>query len=289
MLTCALYSMVLWSAVVAAPAEETIVLWPSGAPGAIGNEPADVPELAVFLPPREKATGAACVVCPGGGYGGLAPHEGKPVAEWLNSLGIAGFVLKYRLAPRYHHPAPLLDAQRAIRTVRSRAASWGIRPACIGILGFSAGGHLATTATTHFDAGNAGAADPIDRASCRPDFAIPIYPVVTMTSPFTHEGSRRNLLGPDPKPELVDLLSNEKQVTKETPPVFLVHTVDDAAVPVENSLQFAAALRRAGVPFEMHIYERGPHGFGLGGGDRVLASWPLRCADWLALHGWANQ
>ena len=268
----------------AAPA--TIVLWPQGAPDAAGGAGDTVPALKAFFPPREHMTGAAVVVCPGGGYGALAPHEGAPVAEWLNSLGVAGFVLTYRHAPRYKHPAPLRDAQRAIRAVRAGADAWGLDRR-VGILGFSAGGHLATTAATHFDAGNAAAPDPIDRESSRPDLAIPIYPVVTMGA-FTHQGSRRNLLGEDPSPALLGLLSNETQVTRETPPMFLVHTYDDAAVPVENSLLLAAALRKAGVPFELHLYERGPHGFGLGGGDRILGGWPERCADWLRLHGWAN-
>jgi len=280
-----------WSALAcgilcAGAAPDTIILWPQGAPDAAGGAGDTVPALKAFFPPREHMTGAAVVVCPGGGYGALAPHEGAPVAEWLNSLGVAGFVLTYRHAPRYKHPAPLRDAQRAIRAVRAGADAWGLDRR-VGILGFSAGGHLATTAATHFDAGNAAAPDPIDRESSRPDLAIPIYPVVTMGA-FTHQGSRRNLLGEDPSPALLGLLSNETQVTRETPPMFLVHTYDDAAVPVENSLLLAAALRKAGVPFELHLYERGPHGFGLGGGDRILGGWPERCADWLRLHGWAN-
>jgi acetyl esterase/lipase len=264
---------------------QPIKLWPDAAPGAIGNEPADVPTITPYLPPRERATGAAVVVCPGGGYQMLADHEGRPVAEWLNSIGIAAFVLKYRIAPRYHHPAPMLDAQRALRTVRARAAEWGIDPRRIGILGFSAGGHLASTAATHFDAGRA-AADPVERVSSRPDLVILIYPVITMREQ-THGGSKRNLIGERPDPQLVALMSNDEQVTKETPPAFLIHTVNDDAVPVENSLLFAAALRRAGVPYEMHLYERGPHGFGLAPNDPALSSWPERCADWLRLHGFA--
>ena len=268
---------------------QVIRLWPNAAPGAVGNQAEDIPTLTPYLPPRDQATGAAVVVCPGGGYGHLADHEGKPVAEWLNTLGIAAFVLKYRLGPRYKHPAPMLDAQRAIRTVRARAAEWNLDPHRIGILGFSAGGHLASTAATHFDGGVAEAAettDPIDRASSRPDLVILIYPVITMRAQ-THAGSKKNLLGDNPDPQLVALMSNDEQVTRETPPAFLIHTVNDAAVPVENSLLFAAALRKAGVPYEMHLYERGPHGFGLGGNDPVLSSWPGRCADWLRLHGFA--
>jgi len=267
-----------------AAGETPIVLWPAGAPGAKGTEPADVPELTPYIAPREIATGAAVVVCPGGGYGGLAAHEGKPIAEWLNSIGVAGFVLKYRHAPRYMHPAPLQDANRAIRTVRARAAEWGIDPARIGILGFSAGGHLASSAGTHFDAGKPDADDPIERASSGPDAMILIYPVISMRD-VTHAGSKRNLLGPDPDPALVALMSNEEQVTKETPPAFLIHGVDDTVVLCENSLRFAAACRKAGVPHELHLYEHGPHGFGLGGGDPVLSSWPRRCADWLRRRG----
>lgn len=271
-----------------ADAGAPIILWPGGAPGAAGNTPEDIPTLTPYLPPKEKATGAAVVVCPGGGYQHLADHEGRPVAEWLNTLGVAAFVLKYRLGPRYHHPSMLLDAARALRPVRARAAEWGVDPTRIGILGFSAGGHLASTLGTHFDAGDAAAADAVERVSSRPDLLILIYPVITMRE-LTHAGSKKNLLGPQPSPELVALLSNEEHVTKETPPAFLVHTETDAAVPVENSMMFAAALRRAGVPFEFHLYERGPHGFGLGGNDPVLATWPARCADWLRLHGFATR
>lgn len=281
---------ILWTQITgmsSAPATEPpIELWPQGAPGALGKEPADIPTLTPYLPPPEKATGAAFVICPGGGYGHLADHEGRPVAEWLNALGVTAFVLKYRLGPRYHHPAPMQDAARALRTVRARAGEWKIQPERIGILGFSAGGHLASTAGTHFDAGQPGAADPVERVSSQPNLMILIYPVITMRGQG-HSGSRRNLLGPEPKSELVALLSNDEQVTKETPPTFLIHTVADTGVPVENSLMFAAALRKAGVPYEMHIYERGAHGFGLGTKDPILASWPRRAADWLRLHGFA--
>lgn len=269
-----------------AQTNQTIKLWPDAAPGAMGSEPSDVPTLTPYLPPRERATGAAVIVCPGGGYQMLADHEGRPVAEWLNTLGIAAFVLKYRIAPRYHHPAPMLDAQRALRLVRARAGEWGIDSRRIGILGFSAGGHLASTAATHFDAGKPDAGDPIERVSSRPDLVILVYPVITMREQ-THGGSKRNLLGAQPDPRMVALMSNDEQVSKDTPPAFLIHTVNDAAVPVENSLLFAAALRRAGVPYEMHLYERGPHGFGLAPNDPILSSWPARCADWLRLHGFA--
>jgi len=269
-------------------AESPIVLWPGGAPGAVGNETIDIPTLTPYLPPKDKMTGAAIIVCPGGGYTHLADHEGGPVAEWLNSLGVTAFVLKYRLGPRYHHPAPMQDAARAIRIVRARAAEWGLDPQRIGILGFSAGGHLASTAGTHFDSGNPNAADAIERVSSKPNLMILIYPVITMKDK-THSGSRKNLLGDNPGPELVTLLSNDEQVTRETPPAFLVHTSNDEAVPVENSLLFVNALRRATVPFELHLYERGPHGFGLGGKDPILATWPDRCAGWLRLHGFVSM
>ena len=271
-----------------ASTETPIVLWPDGAPGAVGHAPSDIPTLTPYLAPKDKATGAAVIVCPGGGYQHLADHEGGPVAQWLNSVGVTAFVLKYRLGPTYHHPSQLQDAARAIRTVRARAKEWGLDPQRIGILGFSAGGHLAATAGTHFAAGQADALDPIERVSSRPDLMILVYPVITMRD-STHGGSKVNLLGKDPSPELVALLSNEEQVTKETPPAFLVHTMTDTAVPVENSMMFAAALRKAGVPFEFHLYERGPHGFGLAPKDPILSSWPARCADWLRVHGFAAQ
>jgi acetyl esterase/lipase len=276
-----------------ARAAEPFVLWPQGAPGALGKEPVDVPTLTPYLAPKEKATGAAIVICPGGGYQHLADHEGRPVAEWLNSIGVTAFVLKYRLGPRYHHPAMLQDAARAVRTVRARAAEWGLDPERVGILGFSAGGHLASTAGTHFDAGKPDATDPIERVSSRPSVMILIYPVITMREK-THGGSKKNLLGENPTPELVALLSNEEQVTKETPPAFLVHTMTDTAVPVENTLMFVSALRKAGVPFELHLYERGPHGFGLGvregkPADPILSTWPAHAADWLRLHNFAAK
>lgn len=263
-----------------------IVLWSGGAPGALGHEPIDTPTITPYVAPKASSTGAAIIICPGGGYQHLADHEGRPVAEWLNTLGITAFVLKYRLGPKYHHPTQLQDAARAMRTVRSRAAEWGVDPKRIGILGFSAGGHLASTLGTHFDSGKPDSSDPVERASSRPDLMILIYPVITMRG-LTHSGSKTNLIGKEPSPELVALLSNEEQVTKETPPAFLVHTMNDAAVPVENSINFAMALRKAGVPFEFHLYERGPHGFGLAQKDPILATWPGRCADWLGLHGFA--
>jgi acetyl esterase/lipase len=262
------------------------VLWPHGAPGAIGQEAADQPTLTIWLPPKEKATGAAVVVCPGGGYGHLAvDHEGKQIAEWLNSIGVAAFMLKYRIAPRYHHPAPMQDAQRAIRTVRVRAKEWGVDPKRIGIWGFSAGGHLASTAGTHFDAGKPDAEDALERVSCRPDFLILAYPVISFQAGTTHMGSRNNLLGREPDPKLVEFYSNEKQVTAQTPPTFLFHTDADKAVPPENSVLFYLALKKAGVPAELHIYENGVHGVGLAPKDPVLTTWKERLEAWLKSRG----
>jgi acetyl esterase/lipase len=238
-------------------------LWPDGAPGALGKSPNDIPTLTPYLPAEGTASGAAIVVCPGGGYGGLASHEGPDYALFLNQQGIAAFVLKYRLGSHgYRHPRMLEDAQRALRMVRARAAEWKIDPKRVGIIGSSAGGHLASTAVTHFDTGKPGASDPIERESCRPDLGILCYPVISM-GPNTHQGSKNNLLGKDPSPELVELLSNEKQVTPETPPCFLWHTVEDSAVKVENSLEFAATLQRNHVPFDLHIFQKGRHGLGL--------------------------
>jgi acetyl esterase/lipase len=263
-------------------AMDPIILWPNGAPGALGQQHEDIPTLTPYIP-KERASGASVIVCPGGGYTRLADHEGRPVAEWLNSIGITAFVLKYRVGPRYHHPSPLQDAARAIRTVRARATEWSLDPNRIGILGFSAGGHLASTIGTHFDNGNSASSDPIERVSSRPDRLILIYPVISMRQ-FIHAGSKRQLLGEKPSNELVTLLSNDEQVTKQTPPTFLVHSTDDSGVPVENSLRFVDALRKAGVAFELHVYEHGGHGYGLGGNDPVLLSWPKRCADWLRLQ-----
>jgi acetyl esterase/lipase len=261
---------------------ELHLLWPEGAPGALGAEAVDQPKITVYLAPAEKATGAAVVVCPGGGYGALAAdHEGKQVAEWLNSLGVSAFVLQYRLGPRYGHPAPLQDAQRALRMVRSRATEWGVDPSRLGILGFSAGGHLASSAATHFDDGDPEAADPVDRAGSRPDFAVLCYPVVSFTTVAAHSGSRRNLLGEDPDPALVWKLSSELQVTPRTPPTFLFHTDDDPGVPVENSLLFFQAMKRAGVPGELHVFAHGRHGVGLAPEDPILSQWPELCAQWM--------
>ena len=265
------------------------LLWPDGAPLSQGTEDIDQPSLAPYLVPAGRGTGTAVVVCPGGGYTHLAmDHEGDQIARWLNSLGVSAFVLKYRLGPKYHHPVELGDAQRAIRTVRAKAAEYRLLPDRIGIMGFSAGGHLASTAGTHFDAGDPDNGDPIDRLSSRPDFMILCYPVISLGE-YAHRGSERNLLGENPDPKLVESLSNETQVTARTPPTFLFHTTTDATVPVENSVMFYTALRKAGVPAELHIYERGPHGVGLAQSDEALSTWPARLADWLRVRGLLNS
>jgi acetyl esterase/lipase len=268
------------------PIADWTLLWPQGAPAALGSDDADRPAVAIFLAPKGKTVRTAIIVCPGGGYGHLAlDHEGKQVAEFLNSLGVSAFVLRYRLAPKYRHPAPITDAQRALRYVRSRAEEFGVAPDRIGIWGFSAGGHLASTAGTHFDAGDPNAPDPIDRASCRPDFMVLAYPVVQFNSEYTHRGSQDNLLGKDADLNLAASLSNEKQVSPQTPPTFLFHTDEDKGVPSENSIAFYLALRKAGVPAEIHIYERGNHGVGLAPKDPILATWTGRLADWLKTRG----
>lgn len=242
---------------------QPIPLWESGAPGALGNKDVDTPTITPYLPEPDKATGASIVICPGGAYAGLAQHEGNDYALFLNKYGITCFVLKYRLGTHgYRHPAMLQDAQRAVRLVRSQANKWKIDPEKIGIMGSSAGGHLASTLLTHFDDGNPSASDPVDKLSCRPNLGILCYPVITMGE-YTHQGTKNYLLGKNPDPELIKYLSNELQVKTNTPPCFIWHTWEDSAVKVENSLAFAMALRKAGVPFDLHIYQKGPHGMGL--------------------------
>jgi acetyl esterase/lipase len=280
-----------WLASAQAQPTNSFPLWPDGAPGALGQEDKDIPTLTPYWPDPAKATGAAIVICPGGGYGGLAPHEGRDYARFLNEQGIAGFVLKYRLASGgYRHPVMLQDAARAVRLVRARAGEWKLDPHRIGIMGSSAGGHLASTLVTHFDAGKPDAADLVDRQSSRPDLGILCYAVITMGQ-FTHQGSKQNLLGKDPSPELVRELSNELKVTQDTPPCFVWHTYDDNGVPVENSLQFAEALRRAAVPFDLHIYQKGPHGLGLGTREwnpEKRHPWTRDCIYWLQVQGFVK-
>jgi acetyl esterase/lipase len=265
---------------------QTIPLWSGQAPGAQGTEDRDIPTITVYLPRTLRDGTTAVIVCPGGGYSALAMnHEGRQVASYLNSLGIVAFVLKYRLGPRYHHPVEIGDAQRAIRMVRAKAAEWRIAPDRIGIMGFSAGGHLAVSVSTHFDAGQASAADPIDRANSRPDFSVLGYPVVSLTAAWTHQGSKKNLLGDNPDPELAKSLSGENAVTAQTPPTFIFQTNADTTVPAENSVYYYLALRKAGVKAEMHIFQNGPHGVGLGMDDPALSEWPKLLANWLRLNG----
>jgi acetyl esterase/lipase len=288
---------------------KTYPLWPKGAPGSVDkdgvagtdagdeNHAGDIPTITVYLPPKEKATGASIVICPGGGYSFLATdHEGKQVAEWLNSIGVAGVVLKYRLAPKYKHPVPLGDAQRAVRMVRWKSKEWGLDPKRVGILGFSAGGHLASTAATHFMDAHPVPGDAIDGYTTRPELAILVYPVIAIGTEFGHNGSRDNLLGKDAPKKLVMSLSNETQVNEKTPPTFLAHTLADTGVPVENSILFAMALRKHKVPFELHIFEKGQHGLGLGTGwkgqiegEPSFAAWPKLCEAFLKTRGFLDK
>lgn len=265
---------------------DTLHLWSGGAPGAKGNATHDQPALILHPAPENLATGASVVVCPGGGYGHLAmDHEGTQVAAWLNSLGISAYILRYRLGiPEYgdyKHPAMMEDGLRAIRVVRYHAAEWGLDADKIGILGFSAGGHLASTVGTHFEDGRPDSVDPVDRMSSRPSFMILCYPVISFTTPYTHRGSRRNLLGDNPSQEDIKLLSNELQIDTLTPPTFLVHTDEDRGVPPENSVLFYMGLRKAGVPAEMHIFRQGRHGLGLGVEDLPFKKWPELCESWM--------
>jgi acetyl esterase/lipase len=265
--------------------ETSFPLWEKEAPGALGTEEKDIPTLTVFKPAERTATGAAMVICPGGGYGGLAQHEGKDYAEWLAKHGVTGFVLKYRLGSGgYKHPRMLEDAARAVRLVRARASEWQIDVKRVGIMGSSAGGHLASTLLTHFDSGDANASDSIDRESSRPDLGILCYPVISMGE-HTHRGSKKNLLGDHPDEELVKLLSNELQVTTNTPPTFLWHTMEDAGVVPQNSMIFAMALQKNKVPYELHIYEKGRHGIGLANGH----PWTEQCLRWLKLREFVKE
>lgn len=259
---------------------QTFPLWENGAPGALGHEDSDIPTLTYY--PSTRAIPTAVIVAPGGGYRALAMnHEGRQIANWLNAMGISAFVLKYRLGPRYHHPIELGDAQRAIRWVRTRAAEYGVKPDRIGMMGFSAGGHLTSTAETHFDNGNPNAPDPVDRASSRPDFAILGYAVISFTAPYSHRGSAQSLLGDSPDLKLLEDLSNDQHVTSETPPTFLFSTSEDTTVPSENSVAFYLALHKAHVSAELHIFQHGPHGVGLDLGDPALGEWPTLLIHWL--------
>ncbi len=270
---------------------KTFRLWEGDAPNALGTEEKDVPTVIVYLPENAKESAPVLMICPGGGYGGLAmDHEGHQFAKWANDMGMAGVIVSYRHRGRgYGHPNPLLDAQRAIRFTRSQAEQWKIDPKRVGMIGFSAGGHLTSTVLTHFDEGSADAADPIDRLSSRPDFGILSYAVIALGESYTHMGSQRNLLGPDASDELIKSLSNEKQVTSQTPPTFLWHTAEDKAVPAENSLRFYSAMVTAGVPGELHVFTKGRHGIGLAAGSGAAEQWPGLCKNWLVDIGMIDK
>lgn len=282
-------------------AQNTILpIWPNDIPNSIKTDEKEevvstdivriskvqIPQIEVYLPAKKIATGQAVLIFPGGGYHILAyDWEGSDFAKLLNAKGIAGIVVKYRLpsvkSQTEIHQVPLQDAQRALRTVRYNAAEWNIDPDKIGILGFSAGGHLASTLGTHYNEEVYPKKDAIDNLSARPDFMTLAYPVITMGEPNTHGGSRKNLLGENPSQKMLDHFSNELQVTADTPPTFLLHATDDPGVPVENSLMFYAALRKNKVPTEMHIYPTGGHGFALGLSDPHLATWTDQWIGWL--------
>jgi acetyl esterase/lipase len=268
-----------------------IPLWHERAPGALGHAPVDIPTLTPYLPAAMRKPGAAIVICPGGGYSHLAPHEGHDYALWLNAYGISAFVLHYRLGSHgYRHPRMLDDAARAVRLVRACAMQWNIDPRRVGIMGSSAGGHLAATILTHFDTGQADSADPVECESCRPDLGILCYPVISM-GPLAHAGSKQNLLGDNPPAALVDAVSNELHVTAQTPPCFIWHTWEDEAVKVENSLEFAMALRRNNVPFDLHIYQQGRHGLGVGDLPPFLRAhpWSQDLIVWLQVQGFVHE
>jgi acetyl esterase/lipase len=272
-------------------------VWPNGAPDSNGiTTPEELfegkrvrnvseAEIYVYLPKIGINTGAAVVICPGGGYGMEAmDHEGYDMADWLAKQGVAGIVLKYRL-PYGHDQIPLEDAQRAIRIVRQKAAEWGINSSKIGIAGSSAGGHLASTAGTKFDLGKSDSADPLEKYSCRPDFMLLLYPVITFNEQYGHMGSRTNLIGPGNKWELVEKYSNELHVSAQTPPTFLVLADDDHAVPTQNSIEFYLALKKFDIPAEMHIFRDGGHGFGMNKTNKPVDQWPNLFVQWMKAQG----
>jgi len=268
----------------------TLPLWPAGAvPGSKGTNDADIPTLTTYPAARSSQAQPAMVILPGGGYGGLAGHEGRDYALFLNREGVHGFVVKYRLGSQgYRHPSMLQDAARAVRWVRAHAAEWGVDPDRIGIMGSSAGGHLASTLLTHHDGGDAQSSDLVERMSSRPNLGVLCYAVISM-GPFSHAGSRRNLLGENPSSELIEDLSNENRVSATTPPVFIWSLRDDGAVPIENSMSFATACRRYKVPFELHLYDGKPHGIGLGAKPPSFENphvWTADLLAWLKIQRW---
>lgn len=262
-----------------------IPLWENNIPSFDQNNPF-TPYIEPYIISTNKPT-SCIIIFPGGGYTHRAQHEGEPVAKWLNSIGISAFVLHYRVSP-YKHPAPLLDAKRALRLVRFNAKRWNIDPKKIGVLGFSAGGHLAASVSTLFDDGDKNSDDPVERVSCRPDCLILCYPVISMAE-FTHEGSKKALLGDNPDPVLVWTLSCHNMVSERTPPTFLWHTSDDSSVRVENSLLFAMALKKHNVPFELHVFPQGKHGLGLAEDTPYVKSWTELCKKWLENIGFVES
>ena len=274
-----------------APKPVSVPLWPSGPPGVTSKGDGDHPLLMITQVKSESPT-AAVVILPGGGYHGHAMgHEGYEFAQWFHSLGITSAICTYRLRGKgndgkgYGHPAPMMDAQRAIQTLRAGAKDLNIDPNRVGVIGFSAGGHLCSTVSTKFAEPDTDAIDPVLRVSSRPDFSILCYPVIGFDKPYTHQGSQRNLLGENPDPKLVASLSNEAQVTERTPPTFLFHTQEDKAVPVENSVQYYLACKRNGVPAELHVFAKGQHGLGLAKNQEGASQWPKLCTDWLRRLG----
>lgn len=277
------------------PLPAAIALWDGPAPLALGKTEEDIPAVTPYLlPPLSDGQGRpSMVICPGGAYGSRAPREGDYYAHWLNELGINAFVLRYRTGSHgYRHPVMLMDVSRAVRFLRAHAKDYGVDPHRVGVIGSSAGGHLASTLLTHFEQGTPGAEDAVEREPSRPDLGVLVYPVISMRDKLTHAKSRRRLLGEKPDPELVELLSNENRVRVDTPPVFIAHSRLDRAVPSANSLLFAQALDAHKVPYELHIYEQGDHGFALGTGDVWMPSarhpWVRDCEDWLQRMGWAG-
>jgi acetyl esterase/lipase len=284
--------------------QKTMNIWPGGIPGLVFNdsyveksttgegfitrfEKTTNPMLYIFLPPNEKATGTAVLICPGGGYAALAfGHEGNAIASWLNDNGIAGIILKYRLPSELimkdKSIGPLQDAQEAMRIIRRNAVMWNINPKKVGVIGFSAGGHLASTLSTHYAEK---VYDVTDTVSARPDFSLLIYPVITMDASFTHAGSRKNLIGEDPSDDAIKRFSNELQVNEDTPPAFMVHSADDQTVPVKNSIVYYEQLVKYKIPSELHIFQKGGHGYGLGGSRDTQSAWPGLCISWLKASG----
>jgi acetyl esterase/lipase len=276
-------SLVLCLALTRSWSQQTIRLWPQ----TLGKAEKDNPTLTMYEPDSGKVNGSAIIICPGGAYRGLAAHEGEDYARFLTTYGITGFVLKYRHGGGgYKYPEITADAARAIRIVRANAREWKLNPKKIGIMGSSAGGHLASTMMTHFDAGDRNSSDSVERVSSRPDFGILCYPVISM-GPIGHQVSREQFLGLNPSPGLVKLYSNELQVTDATPPCFLWHTYEDSAVSVKNSLEFAKALEEHGVPFDLHVYEHGRHGLGLGDKPPFTNTlpWTKDLVVWLKVRG----